>query len=248
VGGLRRVAKALSAERRGTTFSLELSFRRLQKSRSASRLCTISPGRGLHLRPYVDSACGFAHYGRLMECQVNHLAAGTALNRSCAPIHTLSRIESASEQQIHARPPDSISMMSNSSRQSSQIIGCGTRLYDGKDYFTIYDFVKAYRHFSDPEWDGEPQEPEPCTNCAFYPCECPRTPPQPCAACGRRTCECPKEPCESIDHMMNATFWHPDGTPMSAQEFMEHLFGKEVLQGRTRVRALPLDPCLTTRL
>src|SRR3989449_9118738 len=42
-----------------------------------------------------------------------------------------------------------------------QIIGRGTRLYDGKDYFTIYDFVKAHHHFSDPEWDGEPLEPEP---------------------------------------------------------------------------------------
>ena len=42
-----------------------------------------------------------------------------------------------------------------------QIIGRGTRLYDGKDYFTIYDFVKAHLHFSDPEWDGEPIEPEP---------------------------------------------------------------------------------------
>src|SRR3546814_11709142 len=40
-----------------------------------------------------------------------------------------------------------------------QIIGRGTRLFDGKDYFTIYDFVKAYQHFSDPEWDGEPLEP-----------------------------------------------------------------------------------------
>ena len=37
-----------------------------------------------------------------------------------------------------------------------QIIGRGTRLYDGKDYFTIYDFVKAHHHFSEPEWDGEP--------------------------------------------------------------------------------------------
>ena len=42
-----------------------------------------------------------------------------------------------------------------------QIIGRGTRLYEGKDYFTIYDFVKAYLHFSDPKWDGEPIEPEP---------------------------------------------------------------------------------------
>src|SRR6266702_963449 len=49
----------------------------------------------------------------------------------------------------------------NSMIEFKQIIGRGTRLYDGKDYFTIYDFVKAYHHFSDPDWDGEPMEPEP---------------------------------------------------------------------------------------
>src|SRR5438270_4848765 len=49
----------------------------------------------------------------------------------------------------------------NSMIEFKQIIGRGTRLYDGKDYFTIYDFVKAHHHFSDPEWDGEPLEPEP---------------------------------------------------------------------------------------
>ena len=48
----------------------------------------------------------------------------------------------------------------NSIIEFKQIIGRGTRLYDGKDYFTIYDFVKAYHHFNDPEWDGEPVEPE----------------------------------------------------------------------------------------
>src|SRR3989339_1125874 len=37
-----------------------------------------------------------------------------------------------------------------------QIIGRGTRLFDGKEYFTILDFIDAYKHFSDPEWDGEP--------------------------------------------------------------------------------------------
>jgi type I restriction enzyme, R subunit len=41
-----------------------------------------------------------------------------------------------------------------------QIIGRGTRTFDGKDFFTIYDFVKAYEHFNDPEWDGEPLPPE----------------------------------------------------------------------------------------
>ncbi len=45
-----------------------------------------------------------------------------------------------------------------------QIVGRGTRLFEGKDYFTIYDFVKAYEHFNDPEWDGEPEERVEITN------------------------------------------------------------------------------------
>ena len=44
-----------------------------------------------------------------------------------------------------------------------QIVGRGTRMFEGKDFFTIYDFVDAYKRFSDPEWDGEPVEPEPTT-------------------------------------------------------------------------------------
>ena len=51
----------------------------------------------------------------------------------------------------------------NSMIEFKQIIGRGTRLFDGKDYFTIYDFVKAYEHFNDPEWDGEPVEPVTAT-------------------------------------------------------------------------------------
>ena len=58
----------------------------------------------------------------------------------------------------------------NSMIEFKQIIGRGTRLFDGKEYFTIYDFVDAYNHFSDPEWDGEPVE-EICQN-AEKPCIC----------------------------------------------------------------------------
>ena len=135
-----------------------------------------------------------------------------------------------------------------------QIIGRGTRLYDGKDYFTIYDFVKAHQHFSDPEWDGEPIEPEPeepCAVCGQRPCICEKPPPPPCPVCGQQPCVCLKEPCpdcgqrpcicrkrtrakvkladgkeRNIQHMMCTSFWHPDGTPMSAAQFMELLFGR----------------------
>ena len=60
----------------------------------------------------------------------------------------------------------------NSMIEFKQIIGRGTRLFEGKDYFTIYDFVKAHHHFADPEWDGDPVEPEVCAKCNQYPCIC----------------------------------------------------------------------------
>jgi type I restriction enzyme R subunit len=40
-----------------------------------------------------------------------------------------------------------------------QIIGRGTRVFEGKDFFTIIDFVGATNLFYDAEWDGEPEEP-----------------------------------------------------------------------------------------
>ena len=140
----------------------------------------------------------------------------------------------------------------NSMIEFKQIIGRGTRLYDGKNYFTIYDFVKAYHHFSDPEWDGEPIEPDACKQCGCSPCECvkpypkpcdvcaellcvcEKAPPEPCGKCGQRPCVCKKKAKvkladgkeRTIQHMVATSFWHPDGTPMSAQQFMEALFGR----------------------
>ncbi|WVM92137.1 hypothetical protein ULG90_20885 [Halopseudomonas pachastrellae] len=65
----------------------------------------------------------------------------------------------------------------------------GTRLYDGKDYFTIYDFVKAHYNFADPAWDGEPLPPEDndCATCGNYPCTCSK---EPCLICGFNPCSC----------------------------------------------------------
>ena len=41
-----------------------------------------------------------------------------------------------------------------------QIIGRGTRVFEGKDFFTIMDFVGATNLFYDERWDGIPEEPE----------------------------------------------------------------------------------------
>ncbi|QOC22895.1 DEAD/DEAH box helicase family protein [Wenzhouxiangella sp. AB-CW3] len=142
----------------------------------------------------------------------------------------------------------------NSMIEFKQIIGRGTRLYDGKDYFTIYDFVKAYEHFNDPEWDGEPIEPERCSICNNQPCTCVVDPPKPCPVCAERPCVCEKEapepcpecgqrPCiclkrrklrikladgkeRTIQHMSATSYWSPEGKPMSAVQFVERLFGE----------------------
>ena len=128
----------------------------------------------------------------------------------------------------------------NSMIEFKQIIGRGTRLYEGKDYFTIYDFVKAHQHFNDAEWDGEPLEPEPQP---LTPPPLPATPPRP------RTTPPPRQKIKvklsdgkarTIQHMMVTTFWHPDGTPMTAQQFVEMLFGKlpEFFKDEAELRAL----------
>lgn len=160
----------------------------------------------------------------------------------------------------------------NSMIEFKQIIGRGTRLYDGKDYFTIYDFVRAHHHFSDAEWDGEPVDPDLCSQCGNFPCSCEKAPPKPCAVCGGQPCLCPKEACpecgqepcacrkkvkakikladgkeRNIQHMTVTSFWHPDGTPMSAAQFLEALFGKlpEFFKDEQELRNLWSEP--TTR-
>jgi len=70
-----------------------------------------------------------------------------------------------------------------------QIIGRGTRLFEGKDFFTIYDYADAYHHFLDPEWDGDPLEEKPCEVCGEIPCVC-ETTPSICAICGKCPCVC----------------------------------------------------------
>jgi len=139
----------------------------------------------------------------------------------------------------------------NSMIEFKQIIGRGTRLFDGKEFFTIYDFVDAYHHFNDPEWDGEPIAEEICDKCGQSPCVCKKISPKPCLVCGQRPCICIKEPpppcykcgqspcvCNKkvkvklkdgkereIQHMISSSFWSADGKPISAEEFLQNLFG-----------------------
>ncbi len=114
-----------------------------------------------------------------------------------------------------------------------QIIGRGTRLFEGKEFFTIYDFVDAYQQFFDLEWDGEPIE-----SIEFEP-QNPRDI-ENCRKCGGNPCVCTKEPKDQrpqkikiklsdgkereIQHMVATSFWDVSGKPISAAEFLNNLF------------------------
>ncbi len=115
-----------------------------------------------------------------------------------------------------------------------QIIGRGTRTYDGKDYFTIYDFVKAHENFNDPEWDGEPMPPEGDPPRPTGPGTEPVVPPELPESGGAGGGDQPsakliikladgKE--RTIQYIAATTYWGPDGKPMTAQQFLERLFG-----------------------
>jgi type I restriction enzyme R subunit len=121
----------------------------------------------------------------------------------------------------------------NSMIEFKQIVGRGTRLFDGKEYFTILDFVDAYKLFSDPEWDGEPVLEEVVEE-------------------GVKKEKLPKEEKEpkeksetdeefkskqklkiklrdgkerEIEHMIQTSFWGADGKPISSEEFLNNIFG-----------------------
>ena len=114
----------------------------------------------------------------------------------------------------------------NSMIEFKQIIGRGTRLYDGKDYFTIYDFVKAAQHFSDPEWDGEAinkpgddHEPKEPRNRDDEIAEPPPDRPQ------KIIIVLSDGKARSIQSTVSTKFWNIDGKPISAEKFLENLFG-----------------------
>jgi len=156
----------------------------------------------------------------------------------------------------------------NSMIEFKQIVGRGTRCFDGKFYFTVYDFVEAYKKYADPAWDGlpvcskcgndpctcnKPPQPYPCEVCGQTPCVCETILTDPCLVCGKVPCVCEKqiEPCPAcgnlpctcpkkkalkiklsdgrvrqIQHIKTNYFWDADGKPISAQDFLEKMFGQ----------------------
>lgn len=133
-----------------------------------------------------------------------------------------------------------------------QIIGRGTRLFDKKYYFTIYDFVGASEMFKDPDWDGDPN----CPVCGNWPCSCKKRypidddndgqrvdddsdlgQPEPCAVCGNLPCTCEGPKTNLIDIKLSnkrrlslETTWEQKiffgDEFISLAEYVQRLFGR----------------------
>ena len=100
-----------------------------------------------------------------------------------------------------------------------QIIGRGTRLFDGKFFFTIIDFVDAYQNFLDIEWDSKPvldannedHEPEKIIR---------DSKPKSKPILKIRLSDGKVREIQSI----TSTYFYLDGTPVSVEEFLKHMF------------------------
>ncbi len=148
----------------------------------------------------------------------------------------------------------------NSMIEFKQIIGRGTRLFDGKDYFTIYDFVKAHHHFNDAEWDGEPLEPE-----------APAESREQVKKEGNKLVDGVQDKDgdygekaqklvikladgkeRRIQHMSATNFFGPDGNLMSAAQFVQSLYDTlrlpEFLKSEEHLRKVWSDPATRTAL
>ena len=113
----------------------------------------------------------------------------------------------------------------NSIIEFKQIIGRGTRLYDGKDFFTIHDFVNASQNFYDPEWDGEPIEPAlPATPTSNPPTNTGRTDGPTSPRPEKVVIKLADGKERQFQHMTSRMFYSVDGKPVSLTEFIESLF------------------------
>ena len=111
----------------------------------------------------------------------------------------------------------------NSMIEFKQIVGRGTRLYDGKDYFTVHDFVGAAKNFKDPDWDGEPIDPiQPDKQKPKRKKSEREEKPEK----QKLVIKISEDKEREIQVSTQTTFWSADGRQVSAQEFLQELYGE----------------------
>jgi type I restriction enzyme R subunit len=142
----------------------------------------------------------------------------------------------------------------NSIIEFKQIIGRGTRLYDGKDFFTIHDFVNASHNFYDPEWDGEPVDPDPKPESGGKIIDGQESGPidPPVIRRERVVIKLADGKDREFQHMTSKMFYSVDGTPMSLTEFIQSLFNTlempDLFKNEDELRALWSVPSTRAKL
>jgi type I restriction enzyme R subunit len=142
----------------------------------------------------------------------------------------------------------------NSMIEFKQIIGRGTRLWEGKDYFTVIDFVGAYHKFNEPEWDGDPVDPVPGGSGGNGSGEEERE----CVECGEMSCICEKpfaikkvkiklaDGKEREIKTTSVSMFMVDGKPLGIEEFIKKLFNTlqlpELFGSEDKLRELWANP------
>lgn len=129
-----------------------------------------------------------------------------------------------------------------------QIIGCGTRVFEGKDYFTILDFTGASNLFYDEKWDGpqasdevleaQPKREKSQTSFSVSPEDQELSPPKE------------KLKVKLLDNRelsvvnVETRYIGEDGKPLTAEEYLLSLVGKlpALYQSEAQLRALRSDP------
>jgi type I restriction enzyme R subunit len=145
----------------------------------------------------------------------------------------------------------------NSMIEFKQIIGRGTRLYEGKDFFTIHDFENASALFHDPDWDGEPEDPTPPepkepkkkNPSGEEPTDGPELPSGRREMVRIKLADGKERQLQSISSTM---FYSVDGKPMSLIEFIQSLYNTlalpEFFKDEAELRALWSAPVTRLRL
>ena len=141
----------------------------------------------------------------------------------------------------------------NNMIEFKQIIGRGTRLFEGKYYFTIIDFVNAYKLFNDPEWDGEPIEPDPPVKRTKKDDGDDKGKDDGGDDSGDDHGDAPKKVRIKLSdgkfreiQSMKSTYFYLDGKPVSPEEFLKNLFEKlklpDLFKSEFELRTLWANP------
>ncbi|EGK8036456.1 DEAD/DEAH box helicase family protein [Campylobacter lari] len=127
---------------------------------------------------------------------------------------------------VDARNVRNIVLLANigSIIEFKQIIGRGTRVYEGKDFFTILDFTGVTRLFYDPKWDGEQIKDEEKTEVKTIQNKREQSKPKEATKQKEVTVHLKGTKLKVLD--ITTSYIGDSDKPLSTKEFLEFLVGK----------------------